>query len=69
MQIKELLDAGLKAPTVNQIEYHPFVAQTLQPLLDFQVKQSVLTQSYGGLTSVIASCFEKVTNMAVARPL
>ncbi|TFL03173.1 Aldo/keto reductase [Pterulicium gracile] len=64
-QIKELLDAGLEAPTVNQIEYHPFVAQTLQPLLDFQAKHNILTQSYGGLTPLIASRFEKVTDAAV----
>lgn len=64
-QIKELLDAGLEVPTVNQIEYHPLVAQTLQPLLDFQAKHNIRTQSYAGLTPLIASRFEKVTDSAV----
>jgi len=40
-------------PTVNQIEYHPFVLTHLAPVLELQAKHGIVTQSYGPLTTLV----------------
>ncbi|CAL1704615.1 unnamed protein product [Somion occarium] len=39
-------------PSVNQIEYHPYVFKASKPLIDFLKKHTIVPTSYGGLTPV-----------------
>ncbi|KAH8913898.1 Aldo/keto reductase [Atractiella rhizophila] len=35
-------------PIVNQIEFHPYVYESIQPLLEFHKKHNIFTESFGG---------------------
>lgn len=37
----------------GQIEYHPYVLAHLEPVLEFQAKHSILTESYSPLTPIL----------------
>jgi len=50
-ELKELLSTARIKPTVNQIEYHPFVVN--QELVDFCNEQNIVLMSYSGLAPII----------------
>ncbi|KZT37972.1 Aldo/keto reductase [Sistotremastrum suecicum HHB10207 ss-3] len=51
--LEELLKTAKVIPAVNQIEYHPYTAKSAQPILEFNKKHGIATESYGGLTSIV----------------
>ncbi|EJC99035.1 Aldo/keto reductase [Fomitiporia mediterranea MF3/22] len=53
--LKEVIDVGLDKPAVNQIEYHPLVANRLAPLLEYSKEQGIITASYGSLSPILPS--------------
>ncbi|KIJ35762.1 hypothetical protein M422DRAFT_261943 [Sphaerobolus stellatus SS14] len=51
--LEKILEGGdTEIPQLNQIELHPYVLKATQPLLDFQNKHGIKTESYGGLIPV-----------------
>ncbi|PAV17568.1 Aldo keto reductase [Pyrrhoderma noxium] len=54
-QLEEIISLGLENPVVNQIEYHPLVADKLAPLIAFSREHGITTASYGGLTPILPS--------------
>jgi len=50
------LEAVLKVckhkPVVNQIEFHPYVLEHLEPLLALQKQHGIITEAFGGLTPI-----------------
>jgi len=47
-----ILDGAEIIPTVNQIEFHPYVYNASKALLEFQAKHGIKTESYGGLVPI-----------------
>ncbi|KAH8113583.1 Aldo/keto reductase [Phellopilus nigrolimitatus] len=54
-QLEEVVSLGLDVPAVNQIEYHPFLARRLAPLIAYHRAHNIRTASYGGLTPILPS--------------
>ncbi|ESK89844.1 nadp-dependent d-sorbitol-6-phosphate dehydrogenase [Moniliophthora roreri MCA 2997] len=50
--LKETLDGATVVPAVNQIEFHPYVWDTVQPIYDFAKEKGIVLESYGGLVPV-----------------
>jgi len=48
--LERVLKIAKHKPVVNQIEFHPYVYKQLQPLLDLQKKEGIVTESFGGFT-------------------
>ncbi|KAF8878938.1 conjugated polyketone reductase C1 [Infundibulicybe gibba] len=48
-----ILDGAKYKPVVNQIEFHPYVMAHLEPLIAFQKKHGIVTESYGPLTPIL----------------
>ncbi|KAI0263346.1 Aldo/keto reductase [Gloeopeniophorella convolvens] len=51
-QFREILDGAEIVPSVNQIEFHPYVYKDLQPTLEFQKQHNIVTESFGGLSPI-----------------
>ncbi|GAA5924362.1 hypothetical protein JCM3775_005669, partial [Rhodotorula graminis] len=49
----ELLPHCRIKPAVNQLEYHPYVLEHLQPVLDIMAKHDIVVESYGPLSPVL----------------
>ncbi|WWC66606.1 uncharacterized protein I206_100509 [Kwoniella pini CBS 10737] len=51
------LEAVLKVarikPVVNQLEYHPYVLEHIQPVLDISEKNNIVIESFGLLTPIL----------------
>jgi 2,5-diketo-D-gluconate reductase A len=56
-QIKEILDAGLEKPEVNQIEFHPICAQT--DLMKYLKENSIIPVAYSPLAPLSSWRVEK----------
>ncbi|ORY25528.1 NADP-dependent oxidoreductase domain-containing protein [Naematelia encephala] len=52
VDIEEVFKTAKIKPVVNQIEYHPYVLEHLEPLLKVHAKYSIVTQSYATLSPV-----------------
>lgn len=48
--LEEILDKDSAIPTVNQIEYHPYVYRASEKLLEFHRKHGIITSVFGGLS-------------------
>ncbi|KAI0321652.1 Aldo/keto reductase [Amylostereum chailletii] len=59
--LTEILQDASIVPAVNQIEFHPHVYLELKPLLEFQAKHGIVTESYGGLSPLFRSQGSSVT--------
>ncbi|KAI0306312.1 Aldo/keto reductase [Multifurca ochricompacta] len=51
-QLREILDGAEFPPSVNQIEFHPYVYNDLLPTLELQKQYGIVTESYGGLSPI-----------------
>jgi len=51
-QLRETLDGAEVIPSINQIEFHPYVYKDLLPTLELQKQHGIVTASYGGLTPI-----------------
>ncbi|KAI0293048.1 NADP-dependent oxidoreductase domain-containing protein [Russula brevipes] len=51
-QLREILDGAEFPPSVNQIEFHPYVYKDLLPTLELQKQHGIMTASYGGLSPI-----------------
>ncbi|KDE07646.1 hypothetical protein, variant [Microbotryum lychnidis-dioicae p1A1 Lamole] len=47
------LDQVKYKPVVNQLEYHPYLLEQLEPLLKIQEKHGIRTEAYGPLTPLL----------------
>jgi diketogulonate reductase-like aldo/keto reductase len=47
--LETLLKTAKVVPAVNQIEFHPLVLKTAEPLLELHKKHGIVTANYGGL--------------------
>ncbi|KAI0642161.1 Aldo/keto reductase [Trametes meyenii] len=50
--LEEIIEGATVIPSVNQIEYHPYVYKASIPLLEFQKKHNIVTASFSGLTPI-----------------
>ncbi|GAA6018084.1 hypothetical protein JCM11491_003312 [Sporobolomyces phaffii] len=51
---EELFAGDIKyKPVVNQLEYHPYVLEHLEPVLKIQAEHGILTESYGPLSPLL----------------
>ncbi|KAL0946691.1 hypothetical protein HGRIS_012878 [Hohenbuehelia grisea] len=50
--IKEVLDGASIVPAVNQLEFHPYIWKTIEPLVKLHNEHGIVTASYGGQTPV-----------------
>jgi len=48
--LKEILEVATIKPSVNQIEYHPYICKESEALIKFNREHGIVTASYGGLT-------------------
>ncbi|KAG1816812.1 NADP-dependent oxidoreductase domain-containing protein [Suillus subaureus] len=48
--LQEILEGAEFPPSVNQIEIHPYVWKSLQPVMALHKEHGIITSSYGGLT-------------------
>ncbi|KAF8878946.1 conjugated polyketone reductase C1 [Infundibulicybe gibba] len=48
-----IMDGAKYKPVVNQIEFHPYVMAHLEPVIAFQKKHGIVTESYGPLTPIL----------------
>jgi len=51
-QLREILDDAEFPPSVNQIEFHPYVYKDVLPTLELQKQYGIVTASYGGLSPI-----------------
>ncbi|KAI0726648.1 Aldo/keto reductase [Fomitopsis betulina] len=51
--LEEILPSAKVIPSVNQIEYHPYVFKADQPVIEYLKKHNITPTSYGGLTPVV----------------
>ncbi|WWC86218.1 uncharacterized protein L201_001091 [Kwoniella dendrophila CBS 6074] len=51
--LEEVLSVARIKPVANQLEYHPYVLEHLQPVLDIQEKHGIVTEAYGPLTPLL----------------
>lgn len=51
--LKAVLDVAKVVPSVNQIEMHPYVLASLQPVLELCRQHKITIESYGPLTPLI----------------
>jgi len=51
--LKEILDGAEIVPAVNQIELHPYVWKTAEPIVNFGKEHGIVTASYGGQTPIV----------------
>ncbi|OCH92212.1 Aldo/keto reductase [Obba rivulosa] len=49
---EKILDGATVVPSVNQIEYHPYVFKASQPVVEFMKKHNIRPTSYGGLSPI-----------------
>ena len=54
-QLKDLVSFSISPPTINQVEFHPFIFEEQQPLLDFCRDEGIQVQGYCPLATGIAS--------------
>jgi len=51
-ELREVLDGAEIVPSVNQIEFHPYVYKEVLPTLELQKQYGIVTASYGGLSPI-----------------
>jgi len=51
-QLREVLDGAEYPPSVNQIEFHPYVYKEVLPTLELQKQHGIVTASFGGLSPI-----------------
>lgn len=51
-QLREILDVAEVPPSINQIEFHPYVYENVLPTLKLQKQYGIVTASYGGLSPI-----------------
>ncbi|KAI0275895.1 Aldo/keto reductase [Russula aff. rugulosa BPL654] len=51
-QLREILDGAEIPPSINQIEFHPYVYGNIQSTLALQKQYGIVTASYGGLSPI-----------------
>ncbi|WVW82066.1 hypothetical protein I302_104071 [Kwoniella bestiolae CBS 10118] len=51
--LEDVFKVATIKPVVNQLEYHPYVLEHLQPVLDLGEKHGIITESYGLLTPLL----------------
>ncbi|KIY49038.1 conjugated polyketone reductase C1 [Fistulina hepatica ATCC 64428] len=51
--LEVILDGARYVPTVNQLEYHPYVLVHLEPVLAIHKKHGIVTSSFGPLTPLL----------------
>jgi len=51
-QLREILDGAEFPPSINQLEFHPYVYADLRPTLELQKQYGIVTGSYGGLSPI-----------------
>lgn len=50
VHLQEILEGAEFPPSVNQVEIHPYVWKSLQPVIALHKEHGIITSSYGGLT-------------------
>ncbi|KAG1751713.1 NADP-dependent oxidoreductase domain-containing protein [Suillus lakei] len=50
--LQEILEGAEILPSVNQVEIHPYVWKSLQPVIALHQEYGIITSSYGGLSSL-----------------
>lgn len=48
-QLKDLMDAAVTPPAVNQIEFHPFVYSQQKPIVDYCQENNIVVEAYSPL--------------------
>ncbi|VDC06660.1 unnamed protein product [Peniophora sp. CBMAI 1063] len=48
--LKAVLEGNTIAPAINQVEFHAHDYEEFKPLLEFQAKHNIITESYGGFS-------------------
>lgn len=48
--LEEILEGAEFPPSVNQVEIHPYVWKSLQPVIALHKQHNIITSSYGGLS-------------------
>lgn len=51
--LEEILGDASVVPSVNQIEYHPYVFKADQPVIELMKTKNILPTSYGGLSPIL----------------
>ncbi|KDQ60964.1 hypothetical protein JAAARDRAFT_173380 [Jaapia argillacea MUCL 33604] len=51
--LEEILSVATIKPAVHQIEYHPYLLDWAEPIVEFGKKHDIVTSSYGGLTPIV----------------
>ncbi|ODN84497.1 hypothetical protein, variant 2 [Cryptococcus amylolentus CBS 6039] len=51
--LEAILKVARIKPTVNQLEYHPYVLTHLAPILKIGKEHNIITESYGALTPIL----------------
>jgi len=51
-QLREIIDGAEILPSVNQLEFHPYVYKEVLPTLELQKEYGIVTESYGGLSPI-----------------
>ncbi|KAH9035478.1 Aldo/keto reductase [Lactarius pseudohatsudake] len=51
-QLREILDGAEIPPSVNQVEFHPYVYKEILPTLELQKQYDIVTESYSGLSPI-----------------
>ncbi|TRM62591.1 NADP-dependent oxidoreductase domain-containing protein [Schizophyllum amplum] len=54
-ELQTVLQGAIMVPAVNQIELHPYVWQTVRPLVEFCQSKGITVASYGGLYPAMTS--------------
>jgi len=65
--LNEIIADDTEVPSVNQIEFHPWVYQQLEPLLAYHAQHGIVTASYGGLTPILPTRAGKDASLADAQ--
>jgi len=54
-QLREIIDGAEILPSINQLEFHPYVYKEVLPILELQKEYGIVTASYGGLSPISRS--------------
>jgi diketogulonate reductase-like aldo/keto reductase len=63
--LKELQERSSFRPSVNQVEFHPFIYEQQMVLLDYCKEQNILIEAYSPLSRISKDGHEEVSSIAV----
>jgi diketogulonate reductase-like aldo/keto reductase len=62
--LEEVLETSAVTPSVNQVEFHPFIYEQQKPLLEFCKRHSILVEAYSPLMRIAKNVHPTIQSIA-----